>query len=113
MLAQVLAPEVSPDPSNASLSHLCVAGPDVKFKGVFHPLVISPSRVLDLFQVSQTPEGRDLWLRLPGASGFLLSVPVSLQAFGSGPGAACRSCSLCWPDWFCSFQRRRRNSSGL
>uniref|UniRef100_A0A665VNZ2 FAD-binding PCMH-type domain-containing protein n=1 Tax=Echeneis naucrates TaxID=173247 RepID=A0A665VNZ2_ECHNA len=35
-------------------------GPDIKFKGVLHPLVISPTRVMELFQVTCTPEG--LWL---------------------------------------------------
>nr|DAA64405.1 TPA_inf: aldehyde oxidase beta [Tetraodon nigroviridis] len=49
-------------------------GPDVKFKGVFHPLVISPSRVLDLFQVSQTPEG--VWV----GAGCSLSELQSLLA---------------------------------
>uniref|UniRef100_A0A3Q3F315 Aldehyde oxidase 6 n=1 Tax=Labrus bergylta TaxID=56723 RepID=A0A3Q3F315_9LABR len=32
-------------------------GPDIKFKGVFHPLIISPTRVLELFEVSHTPTG--------------------------------------------------------
>ncbi|XP_039648487.1 aldehyde oxidase 6 [Perca fluviatilis] len=32
-------------------------GPDIKFKGVLHPLIISPTRVLDLFEVTQTPHG--------------------------------------------------------
>ncbi|XP_070711719.1 aldehyde oxidase 6 [Pempheris klunzingeri] len=32
-------------------------GPDIKFKGVVHPLIISPTRVLELFEVSQTPQG--------------------------------------------------------
>ncbi|RVE75080.1 hypothetical protein OJAV_G00013210 [Oryzias javanicus] len=32
-------------------------GPDIKFKGVVHPLVISPSRIKELFQISQTPQG--------------------------------------------------------
>ncbi|XP_047432985.1 aldehyde oxidase 1-like isoform X1 [Mugil cephalus] len=32
-------------------------GPDIKFKGVLHPLIISPTRVVELFAVSQTPEG--------------------------------------------------------
>lgn len=39
------------------VSSLCVLGPDVKFKGVFHPLVISPTRVTELFEVTQTPDG--------------------------------------------------------
>ncbi|KAM9328483.1 aldehyde oxidase 6 [Pholidichthys leucotaenia] len=33
------------------------AGPDMKFKGVIHPLIISPARVAELFDVSQTPQG--------------------------------------------------------
>ncbi|KAM9767058.1 aldehyde oxidase 1-like isoform 2-T2 [Menidia menidia] len=32
-------------------------GPDMKFKGVFHPLVISPMRVQELLEVSESPEG--------------------------------------------------------
>ncbi|KAM6893047.1 aldehyde oxidase 6 [Lycodopsis pacificus] len=32
-------------------------GPDIKFKGILHPLIISPTRVTELFQVTQTPEG--------------------------------------------------------
>ncbi|KAM8904972.1 aldehyde oxidase 6 [Spinachia spinachia] len=32
-------------------------GPDMKFKGVLHPLVISPTRVTQLFEVTQTPQG--------------------------------------------------------
>uniref|UniRef100_A0A3B4ZKP0 Aldehyde oxidase 1 n=1 Tax=Stegastes partitus TaxID=144197 RepID=A0A3B4ZKP0_9TELE len=32
-------------------------GPDMKFKGVLHPLIISPSRVKELFEVSETPQG--------------------------------------------------------
>ncbi|XP_044044537.1 aldehyde oxidase 6 isoform X2 [Siniperca chuatsi] len=32
-------------------------GPDIKFKGVLHPLIISPTRVMELFEVTQTPQG--------------------------------------------------------
>ncbi|XP_058474041.1 aldehyde oxidase 6 isoform X1 [Solea solea] len=32
-------------------------GPDIKFKGVLHPLIISPGRVMELFEVTQTPQG--------------------------------------------------------
>ncbi|XP_070850187.1 aldehyde oxidase 6 [Chaetodon trifascialis] len=32
-------------------------GPDIKFKGVVHPLIISPTRVMELFEVTQTPQG--------------------------------------------------------
>ncbi|KAM4538347.1 aldehyde oxidase 6 isoform 2-T2 [Fundulus diaphanus] len=32
-------------------------GPDIKFKGVLHPLIISPIRVKELFEVSQGPDG--------------------------------------------------------
>ncbi|KAM4601996.1 aldehyde oxidase 6 isoform 2-T2 [Polymixia lowei] len=32
-------------------------GPDIKFKGVLHPVIISPTRVEDLFEVTQTPQG--------------------------------------------------------
>ncbi|CAK6982017.1 aldehyde oxidase 6 [Scomber scombrus] len=32
-------------------------GPDIKFKGVLHPLIISPTRVTELFEVAQMPEG--------------------------------------------------------
>lgn len=39
------------------LSLLCVEGPDMKFKGVLHPLIISPARVKELFEVTQTPQG--------------------------------------------------------
>ncbi|TKS66399.1 Aldehyde oxidase 1 [Collichthys lucidus] len=30
---------------------------DMKFKGVLHPLIISPARVTELFEVTQTPQG--------------------------------------------------------
>ncbi|CAG5932291.1 unnamed protein product [Menidia menidia] len=36
-------------------------GPDMKFKGVFHPLVISPMRVQELLEVSESPEGLFVW----------------------------------------------------
>ncbi|XP_059183974.1 aldehyde oxidase 6 isoform X2 [Centropristis striata] len=32
-------------------------GPDIKFKGILHPLIISPARVTELFQITQTPQG--------------------------------------------------------
>ncbi|XP_031708232.1 aldehyde oxidase 6 isoform X2 [Anarrhichthys ocellatus] len=32
-------------------------GPDIKFKGILHPLIISPTRVTELFEVAQTPQG--------------------------------------------------------
>ncbi|XP_068165202.1 aldehyde oxidase 6 [Antennarius striatus] len=32
-------------------------GPDMKFKGVLHPLVISPTSVMELFEVTQTSQG--------------------------------------------------------
>ncbi|XP_022615697.1 aldehyde oxidase 1-like [Seriola dumerili] len=32
-------------------------GPDIKFKGVLHPLIISPTRVKELFEVARTPQG--------------------------------------------------------
>uniref|UniRef100_A0A3Q1IHC4 Xanthine dehydrogenase/oxidase n=1 Tax=Anabas testudineus TaxID=64144 RepID=A0A3Q1IHC4_ANATE len=32
-------------------------GPDIKFKGVLHPLIISPTQVKELFEVTQTPQG--------------------------------------------------------
>ncbi|XP_045916381.1 aldehyde oxidase 6 isoform X2 [Micropterus dolomieu] len=32
-------------------------GPDIKFKGVLHPLIISPTRVKELFEVTQTQQG--------------------------------------------------------
>ncbi|XP_034992742.2 aldehyde oxidase isoform X1 [Zootoca vivipara] len=32
-------------------------GPDMKFKGVFHPLIISPTRILDLYVVECTEDG--------------------------------------------------------
>ncbi|XP_039998462.1 aldehyde oxidase 6 isoform X2 [Xiphias gladius] len=35
-------------------------GPDMKFKGVLHPLLISPTRVMELYEVTQTPQG--VWL---------------------------------------------------
>lgn len=43
--------------SLTELSVLCVEGPDIKFKGVLHPLIISPTRVMELFEVTQTPQG--------------------------------------------------------
>uniref|UniRef100_A0A8D3E3Y3 xanthine dehydrogenase n=1 Tax=Scophthalmus maximus TaxID=52904 RepID=A0A8D3E3Y3_SCOMX len=35
-------------------------GPEIKYKGVVHPLIISPTRVTELFEVTQTPQG--VWL---------------------------------------------------
>ncbi|XP_060922759.1 aldehyde oxidase 1-like [Limanda limanda] len=35
-------------------------GPDIKFKGVVHPLIISPTSVMELYEVTQTPQG--VWL---------------------------------------------------
>ncbi|XP_037617344.1 aldehyde oxidase 6 isoform X1 [Sebastes umbrosus] len=32
-------------------------GPEIKFKGILHPLIISPTRILELFEVTQTPQG--------------------------------------------------------
>uniref|UniRef100_A0AAQ4RDC3 Aldehyde oxidase 6 n=1 Tax=Gasterosteus aculeatus aculeatus TaxID=481459 RepID=A0AAQ4RDC3_GASAC len=32
-------------------------GPGMKFKGVLHPLMISPTRVTELFEVTRTPQG--------------------------------------------------------
>ncbi|CAJ1087678.1 aldehyde oxidase 6 isoform X2 [Xyrichtys novacula] len=32
-------------------------GPDIKFKGVMHPFIISPIRVKELFEVTHTPKG--------------------------------------------------------
>lgn len=42
---------------------LCVEGPDIKFKGVVHPLVISPSRIKELYEVSRTSQGEPRFLR--------------------------------------------------
>lgn len=39
------------------LTGMCAAGPDMKFKGVLHPLIISPTRVAELFQVERSPDG--------------------------------------------------------
>lgn len=36
---------------------ICVEGPDIKFKGVLHPLIISPTRVVELFDVTHTAQG--------------------------------------------------------
>uniref|UniRef100_A0A3Q3WMR6 Uncharacterized protein n=1 Tax=Mola mola TaxID=94237 RepID=A0A3Q3WMR6_MOLML len=47
-------------------------GPDMTFKGVFHPLIISPTRVLELFRVTQTPDG--VWV----GAGCSLSEVLSL-----------------------------------
>ncbi|XP_028281021.1 aldehyde oxidase 6 [Parambassis ranga] len=49
-------------------------GPDIKFKGVRHPLIISPSRVTQLFEVSQTAQG--VWV---GAGCSLSEVHSLLQ----------------------------------
>ncbi|XP_076580189.1 aldehyde oxidase 6 [Chaetodon auriga] len=47
-------------------------GPDIKFKGVVHPLIISPTRVTELFEVTQTPQG--VWV----GAGCSLSELLSL-----------------------------------
>lgn len=85
----------------------------MKFKGVLHPLIISPTRVEQLFEVTHTPEGRSSVGQAGQNLRLLVNMPVALQAFGSEQDAACLSCSLCCPVWFCSFQTRRRNSSEL
>ncbi|XP_042301120.1 aldehyde oxidase isoform X3 [Sceloporus undulatus] len=38
------------------VGNTCV-GPDMKFKGVFHPIIISPTRILDLHVVKHTEDG--------------------------------------------------------
>ncbi|XP_041821796.1 aldehyde oxidase 6 isoform X1 [Chelmon rostratus] len=47
-------------------------GPDIKFKGILHPLIISPTRVMELFEVTQTPQG--VWV----GAGCSLSELLSL-----------------------------------
>lgn len=49
-------------------------GPDIKFKGILHPLVISPTRVVELFEVTQTPHG--VWV---GAGCSLSEVQALLE----------------------------------
>ncbi|XP_071320852.1 aldehyde oxidase 6 isoform X2 [Trachinotus anak] len=49
-------------------------GPDIKFKGVLHPLIISPTRVKELFEVTHTPQG--VWL---GAGCSLSEVRTLLE----------------------------------
>ncbi|XP_054638746.1 aldehyde oxidase 6 isoform X2 [Dunckerocampus dactyliophorus] len=49
-------------------------GPDIKFKGVVHPLVISSIRVLELFEVTETPNG--VWV---GAGNTLSDTRVILK----------------------------------
>ncbi|XP_070786462.1 aldehyde oxidase 6 [Enoplosus armatus] len=49
-------------------------GPDIKFKGVVHPLIISPTRVTELFEVTQTPQG--VWV---GAGWSLSEVRALLE----------------------------------
>lgn len=49
-------------------------GPNIKFKGVVHPLIISPIRVTELFEVTQTPEG--VWV---GAGCSLSELWTQLQ----------------------------------
>lgn len=34
------------------------SGLDIKFKGAIHPIIISPTRVTELFEVAHKPEGR-------------------------------------------------------
>ncbi|XP_068447150.1 aldehyde oxidase 1-like [Clinocottus analis] len=47
-------------------------GPDMKFKGILHPLIISPTRVMELFEVTRTPQG--VWV----GAGFSLTEVWSL-----------------------------------
>lgn len=49
-------------------------GPDIKFKGVLHPVIISPTRVKELFEVHQTPEG--VWV---GAGSTLSAVRALME----------------------------------
>ncbi|XP_056445090.1 aldehyde oxidase 6 isoform X1 [Gadus chalcogrammus] len=50
-------------------------GPEMKFRGVVHPLVISPSRVAPLFEITHTPQG--VWV---GAGLSLTQVQMVLGA---------------------------------
>ncbi|CAL8288484.1 unnamed protein product [Lota lota] len=50
-------------------------GPEMKFKGAVHPVIISPSRVPPLFEVIQTPQG--VWV---GAGLSLSQVRTVLEA---------------------------------
>ncbi|XP_049426123.1 aldehyde oxidase 6 [Epinephelus fuscoguttatus] len=49
-------------------------GPDIKFKGILYPLIISPTRVTELFEVTQTPQG--VWV---GAGCTLTEVRSHLE----------------------------------
>ncbi|XP_068612337.1 aldehyde oxidase 6 [Brachionichthys hirsutus] len=49
-------------------------GPEMKFKGVLHPLIISPARVAELFEVAQTSQG--VWI---GAGCSLFEVGSVLE----------------------------------
>lgn len=70
----------------------------MKFKGVSHPLIISPARVVELFEVTQTPEGGSalvqmLWvMKSPDKLTFLfVNTLACLQAFGWERAAVCPS----------------------
>ncbi|XP_076008116.1 aldehyde oxidase 6 [Genypterus blacodes] len=47
-------------------------GPEIKFKGVLYPLIISPTRVLELFEVSVTEQG--VWVGAGCSLSHVLSV---------------------------------------
>ncbi|KAF7648726.1 hypothetical protein LDENG_00152770 [Lucifuga dentata] len=49
-------------------------GPEIKFKGVLHPLIISPTRVMELFEVTVTEQG--VWV---GAGCSLSGVQSGLE----------------------------------
>lgn len=36
----------------------CLVGPDMKFRGVFHPIVIAPARIPDLNVVERMSDGQ-------------------------------------------------------
>ncbi|XP_028836074.1 aldehyde oxidase 6 isoform X2 [Denticeps clupeoides] len=50
-------------------------GPDIKFKGVVHPVIISPTRVPELFEVTRTPQGVSI-----GAGSSLAAVRAELES---------------------------------
>lgn len=59
----------------------------MKFKGLLHPLIISPSRVVQLFQVTHTPDGR--WCRGQAAGPLCLAGDLAACSAGVWVGAGC------------------------
>lgn len=79
---------------NMMVSLLFPEGPDMKFKGVLHPLIISPIRVKELFEVSEGPDGR----RFLTYFSIVLFPNLFIQHQAPKPDIYLLVCSFSFPD---------------